>query len=230
MGYRKSINKIIISTIAMSIGSSANAICKPQDFFRNSYIAFNTSNPFYTKSNMDNKSGYKSDFSNFDLAIGKKITKSYRIETTLGQRNFKYNNSIDDLHEFLPITIVDRQKISIHSFMLNHYYDFANKSSKFTPYVMAGFGISKVKSKTITREFINHVVKSDLETTQIKPSNNFTYQLGFGVDMKLTKNTSLDFGVRHVNYGKINLSDDTIGRTQIKLQSNEILMGLKYQF
>jgi|GEM_PF-1636895 len=193
------------------------------------YIGINLAQSVNTTTNLEKKAGYKTTFPNFDFMLGIKITENYRLETSLGHRNFKYQNSAFYPDDDLPFTMRDNHKFSMHTLMLNHYYDFNTIENRFTPYVMAGAGISRAQAKTIYRDFITHT-GTDHEETRIKATNSFAYQIGFGVDIKLTKNTSVDTSIRHVNYGKIKMSDDTLNTNAIKLKSNEVIVGLKYHF
>ncbi len=221
---KKNISNLITFVAVASVISSASAdglAFSKQNNVDQIYFGFTTSHAFQTSAKSDaveKKSGYKSKLPNFDASIAKYITDSYRIEFAAGFRKFSYNNS-------LPQEISQSQDISIYRFMLNNYYDLTTINEKFTPYVMAGIGISHIKPGKF-----KEVYGSEGSTeVQIKynSATNLSYQFGLGMDVKLSENSSLDFGVRHVNYGSIKANDS---HHRIKLKSNEILAGIKFNF
>ena len=112
-------------------------------------------------------------------------------------------------------------ELTTQSLMLNGYYDFKNQT-KFTPYVSAGVGFTHVKNKQSTDDFST----SDSD-------NHFTWAAGLGVAYNITDSVALDASYRYVDAGKFKFTDtqdDEVTRTNMKISSNEYLLGIRYNF
>lgn len=96
------------------------------------------------------------------------------------------------------------------SYMLNLYADLA-PYSMFTPYVMAGIGMTN-----ITYEF-----RGFGGQPQKYEEDNFTWALGAGVSAKITNRFNVDFGYRFMNMGEIE---------KASVRAHEIYGGLRYVF
>jgi opacity protein-like surface antigen len=87
--------------------------------------------------------------------------------------------------------------------MFNAYYDF-NNASEFTPYVMAGFGVSRnsLELKTtanltaIDKEGKDEAVTQNLLTIKSKNKTSFAYQVGVGAAYEMSKDIHLDVGYK----------------------------------
>ncbi|MFK7761232.1 MAG: outer membrane protein [Candidatus Midichloriaceae bacterium] len=81
--------------------------------------------------------------------------------------------------------------------MANAYYDF-NNASDFTPYVMAGVGISrssiKIKSSVDYTSDKDAAVTQNFLTQKSKNLTSFTYKVGVGVGYEMAKDIHLDLG------------------------------------
>lgn len=200
---------------------------------KDTYFGFNLAQSVNTKKkDVSKENGYKSTLPSFDFTLGGKVTDNYRLEIAAGYRNFKYKYDYSNQDEDSRYSIQDHHTLSAYTLMLNHYYDFATINDKFTPYIMAGAGVSRPKSKNMNTHFIisnDYDSVTITEPTTIKASNSFAYQIGFGVDMKVAKNINMDFGIRHVEYGKVTMIEEDY-TTKARLKSNEVIVGLKYHF
>lgn len=112
-----------------------------------------------------------------------------------------------------------------HQLMLNGYYDFKN-TSKFTPYLSAGVGVTHLKNK----------VSFD-DVSETKSDDNFTWSVGAGVAYKVTPNVSLDLGYRYVDADEFEFSKtmtDEWGTQTFKstadLSSHDYTVGIRYNF
>ncbi len=123
-------------------------------------------------------------------------------------------------------------EIRSHQLMLNGYYDFKN-TSKFTPYLGAGIGLTHLKNKV--------KVTDDSQDLGTKSDTNFTWSVGAGVGYALTPNLSMDIGYRYVDAGNIEFSTSlpyTDGyytetasiKTKADLSSHDYTIGLRYSF
>ena len=119
-----------------------------------------------------------------------------------------------------------QNSLQSQSLMLNAYYDFRN-TSKFTPYVSAGAGVTHVKNK--------QTVTYDNSTTS-DSDNHFTWSAGAGIAYAVSQNVALDLSYKYVDAGKYEFNYPTRSnmitnnRTNVKLASNEYLLGVRYNF
>ncbi len=84
------------------------------------------------------------------------------------------------------------------SLMANAYYDFHN-SSEFTPYVMAGVGVSRSSieiSPSVSYTSGGKDVTQSYATQKSKNLTSFAYQVGLGVGYEMSKDIHLDVGYK----------------------------------
>lgn len=96
------------------------------------------------------------------------------------------------------------------SYMLNVYADLT-PYSMFTPYVMAGVGITNIKYEF--RSFGGQPMKYE--------EDNFTWAVGGGLSAKLTNRINLDVGYRFLNMGEIE---------KASVRAHEFYGGFRYVF
>lgn len=108
-----------------------------------------------------------------EIAFGHYFTKNVRSELTLGHSALSIKEDGDTL---------SRKSTSA---MANAYYDFKNESV-FTPYVMGGVGASYGK-------FSSQVDGGEKDTAT---KTSFVWQVGAGVDTKVSDNVKLGLGYR----------------------------------
>lgn len=134
------------------------------------------------------------------------------------------------LPEGFPGLLVN--ELRSQSLMLNGYYDFKN-TSKFTPYLGAGVGVTRIKNKqSLNPEFF---IESD---SQSDTSNTFTWSANVGVAYQVTENVALDLGYRYVDAGEIEFNTNNslfFGpnsdmKTTADLVSHDYSLGLRYNF
>ena len=120
-------------------------------------------------------------------------------------------------------------ELRTQSLMLNAYYDFKN-TSKFTPYVSAGAGVTRVKNKqTLNSEF------SEEGSLGSDTNNSFTWSAGAGVSYKVTENVALDLAYRYVDAGEIEFNhnaplENVNLKTTADLVSHDYSLGIRYNF
>ena len=168
---------------------------------------------------------------NLSLAVGYDFSTISDIDaraelayTYVGSKTYHFNQITDQ--SYVEETNATN-KIKSQSIMLNGYYDFKN-SSKFTPYVSAGLGMTRVKGT-----YYNDYNFEDGEVSD--SSTKFTWALGLGVAYNVWENVDLDLSYRYNNAGKFKFKGAPLGESDIsninyKLQSNEYLLGLRYNF
>ena len=169
----------------------------------------------------------KSSFSP-DITSGSEADTYKVIDNSDGSTRFEESDSYSYGSEPGYLT----NEIRSHQLMLNGYYDFKN-TSKFTPYLGAGIGLTHLKNKV--------KVTDDSEDLGTKSDTNFTWSVGAGVGYALTPNLSMDIGYRYVDAGNIEFSTSspyTDGdytetgsiKTKADLSSHDYTIGLRYSF
>lgn len=138
------------------------------------------------------------------------------------------NSQTIDVPNGTPSLFINELKSQ--SLMFNAYYDFKNVS-KFTPYLSAGAGVTRIKNKqTLNSEFPleNGFNLSDT-------SDTFTWSAGAGVAYKVTENVALDLGYHYVDAGEIefnnNLFQESVNlKSTADLVSHDYSLGIRYTF
>ena len=171
----------------------------------------------------------------FDFSKVSKVNARAELEYTYKDKaTFAPNissaifNGVDfsNLTEGFPSVLVN--ELRTQSLMLNGYYDFKNKS-KFTPYLSAGVGVSRIENKVS----INPEALGTSENITTDTNNNFTWTAGAGVAYKVTENVALDLAYRYVDAGETDVSQ-SIGGAKLKntadLVSHDYSLGVRYNF
>ena len=171
----------------------------------------------------------------FDFSKVSKVNARAELEYTYKDKaTFAPNissailNGVDfsNLTEGFPSFLVN--ELRTQSLMLNGYYDFKNKS-KFTPYLSAGVGVSRIENKVS----INPEALGTSENITTDTNNNFTWTAGAGVAYKVTENVALDLAYRYVDAGETDVSQ-SIGGIKLKntadLVSHDYSLGVRYNF
>ena len=110
-----------------------------------------------------------------------------------------------------------KAKVESQSLLANVYYDF-NTGTKFTPYIGAGIGGTKLKASL------------DGDSVDDK---TFTWQIGAGTAYALTENLSLDIGYRFINYGDFSETETDVNwweKDKVESKAHEIYAGIRYSF
>ena len=171
----------------------------------------------------------------FDFSKVSKVNARAELEYTYKDKaTFAPNissaifNGVDfsNLTEGFPSVLVN--ELRTQSLMLNGYYDFKNKS-KFTPYLSAGVGVSRIENKVS----INPEALGTSENITTDTNNNFTWTAGAGIAYKVTENVALDLAYRYVDAGETDVSKSFEG-TKLKntadLVSHDYSLGVRYNF
>ena len=121
-------------------------------------------------------------------------------------------------------------ELRTQSLMFNAYYDFKN-TSKFTPYVSAGAGVTRVKNTQTLNPQLSEETNLGLSDT----SNSFTWSAGAGVAYKVTENVALDLAYRYVDAGEIEFKnsvaqEDAKLKSTADLTSHDYSLGIRYNF
>ena len=144
-----------------------------------------------------------------------------------------FNGEEVQVPEGIPSFLVN--ELRTQSLMLNGYYDFKN-TSKFTPYLGAGVGVTRIKNKqSLNPEIPEFFIESD---SQSDTSNTFTWSANVGVAYQVTENVALDLGYRYVDAGEIEFNTNNsvfFGpnsdmKTTADLVSHDYSLGIRYNF
>lgn len=162
-------------------------------------------------SKLDNNDTYynkKLDGAEFyGFGAGYIFNKNIRADLTLtGRTDYKF--SYDGPYNGEAINA--NQNLNITTLMLNAYYNVPINDT-FSPYINAGLGIAKIKTKDYTSSYnLNEFLYSINSNTSYNPAWN----IGLGCQMKLNNNLSFDSFFRFIDFGKT--------KTQYKSMSNEV--------
>lgn len=141
------------------------------------------------------------------IAVGYDFANPMRLEAEYGwQKNdldrLSYNNLYGNF---------DQGDLKVQSFMLNGYYD-VDTGSPWSPFIGAGIGWAKV----------------DLSTPALPLGDNddvFAYQFMAGVAYAVNEQWSLD-----AQYRFFGTQDATIQGADFSTNSNDLLIGIRYNF
>ena len=143
----------------------------------------------------------------FTLAAGYDFVGPFRTEIEyLWQKN-----DVDTLRYKSQVGNFDQGDLKTQAFMLNGYYDI-DTGSAWTPFIGAGIGWAKL----------------DLSTPALPLGDNddvFAYQLMGGIAYNFNDKMSIDFQYRFMS-----TSDATIQGADFSLDSNDLIVGLRYNF
>lgn len=147
-------------------------------------------------------------------AVGYGFGNGLRGELELGHRVGKVSG-IDNA------TGVSSGRIDVSSLMTNVLYDFANESS-FVPYVGAGIGGARVRSKDVGPDQGNATVSGS--------ANVFAYQGILGLDYRIGDNTALGASYRYFATQSASIGSSAGDSASIPYRDHSIMIGMRYAF
>ncbi len=184
----------------------------------------------------------------FDAGLGYQFNKYLRSDIVMAIRN---NYELESHSEGAELPITDGNigysDIKALTTMFNMYFDYPC-GNIFIPNITAGIGLGAIKygDVYIFNEPLGHI---PVGFQKGATNYNFVWQVGLGVLTKLTNKLSLDIGYHYIDFGKL---ESGLGMTLIKskawpylnkrieylannknstkLQANEFLIGLRYDF
>jgi len=236
---KKLTNVFIISAVIASSAPVSEA-----GFLDNTYLAIGAG------ASMPNKvQGYEGDENNpgQQISVSRKLKNSevYRVAVGKGFNAFrgeveftyrKFNHKLID-----PTTPDLRSQYGIKSasYFLNGYYDFANYSKVFVPYVGAGVGVSR---NSLSDEKTYYLEELQVYTPGIT-QNSFAWNVGLGTMIHLNQNIAFDLSYKYTDLGKIIGNKDmlsvlnasvpmtplTVPNVQGRLRSNNITASVVFK-
>ena len=203
--------KIVISLATLTVLTAPISSMAADDSF---YLKANVGIGMVLDTDIDNiqnsgetaKITYDSGFVG-SLAAGYDFANPLRMEVELlRQKNdlelTSYNNGYGSFND---------GDLKTHSLMVNGFYD-VDTGSSWTPFVGAGIGMSKLD--------INDPGFQESDSDEV-----FTYQLIGGVAYAVNEDWSID-----AQYRFMGTSDATIDDTDFDANSNNLMIGLRYNF
>lgn len=203
--------KIVISLATLTVLTAPISSMAADDSF---YLKANVGIGMVLDTDIDNiqnsgetaKITYDSGFVG-SLAAGYDFANPLRMEVELlRQKNdlelTSYNNVYGSFND---------GDLKTHSLMVNGFYD-VDTGSSWTPFVGAGIGMSKLD--------INDPGFQESDSDEV-----FTYQLIGGVAYAVNEDWSID-----AQYRFMGTSDATIDDTDFDANSNNLMIGLRYNF
>ncbi|WP_136798794.1 outer membrane protein [Desulfosediminicola ganghwensis] len=173
--------------------------------------------------------GYDTGWSGL-AAVGYEFEK-IRLEAEIGYQN----NGLDSLNVVafgdgsdgpdvpdgsIPLT----GDLNLLTMMVNGYYSFDN-SSKFTPYISAGFGFAYVELKDLYAETM------DEDQSKLNFYDTvFAYQFGAGVEYGISEQLFLDLRYRYFATSDIALDFGRSDTVDMEFASHNLYAGVRYLF
>lgn len=171
----------------------------------------------------NNKSKYETVYPSIYAAVGYDFSAISPIDARVElEYNYKDKTDFNPTLANKSLTRINNELTS-QSLMLNGYYDIKN-ATKFTPYVNAGIGLTHLKNEQTLQDHTRSSSDSD---------NHFTWSAGVGVAYAVSQNVALDLSYRYVDAGKFSFNNTLAldkTETDVKLKSNEYLLGVRYNF
>jgi opacity protein-like surface antigen len=176
-----------------------------------------TSNTRLTDDDLDNyvvNSQYDAGYA-AGLAVGYQFSERFRVEMEAFYQENTLNFTLNDTAGSPVITVASERMRA--AFLLNGYYDFKN-TTLFTPYITAGIGA-------------NHV---EFKADEVGTTGNIldvAYQVGAGVNCKITDRLSLD-----VKYRYFSGADPQLHRTDgstlslFEVGDHQVMFGVRMTF
>lgn len=155
--------------------------------------------------------GEKRTFAKKDWVGGASVAAGLKMCAFRTELEFNQSLSAKDNYNGL------RTKQSYQSYMLNGYFDVPT-GTNFHPYVGAGIGVARVKTRLSEDDFVDK-----------NRSTNLAWQAGGGLGYNLTRNWTLDVGYRYVNNGHNKWKLEG-GKVKANTEEHQITAGVRYTF
>lgn len=154
----------------------------------------------------------KKNFFNGSISIGYQLNSLFRSELEfLSPHSQHYQNRINHLEGDSD------QKVKTQRLMWNTYLS-TPLGDALSFYGMIGVGFAQVT-----------ISASSLERVYVKNrQHNFAWNIGLGFSYQPFDNTYIDFGIRHVNLGKVRGAPINSAKLKGKIVSNEVILGVRY--
>ncbi len=168
----------------------------------------------YTDFNVNNKDDSAADQAKIELASGWHMSGAlgYKYGYFRVEGEYIYRDKSDDEYSYGTPGAGHKTILESDSFMANAYLDVM-PNYWISPYFTAGIGLTRLDLETY--DFPGVV---DKETDS---ADNFTWQVGAGLSLRLNRCLNLDAGYRYIDMGEIDDAD---------INAHEWYGGLRYTF
>ena len=219
--------KILLTTIAVAAFAQGASALEAGKMYMRADLGYNFSSPklgdkiatgkdktdgIFQKTSQSNRlKGFAGDIG-FGYALSDSIRTDVTLNMSQGKKTLKdvtlsnASYSDKDGKSYVAAGTADAKlltsKVSLKEkklgLMANAYYDF-NNASEFTPYVMAGVGVSRGSLEAKNSGYETGTtgdLKTASETIKSKNSTSIAYQVGVGVGYEMSKDIFLDVGYK----------------------------------
>ena len=201
--------KIYLTTAsALVLSMVAAAAAEARDGF---YIAARGG---YTDFNVNNKDDSMPDAPKVELDSGWHISGAigYKLGYFRVEGEYIYRDDSDDEYTYNTPGAGHKTILESDSFMANAYLDIM-PNYWISPYITGGIGLSRLDLETYDFPGV-----TERETDS---ADNFTWQIGAGLSLRINRCLNLDAGYRYIDMGEIDDSD---------INAHEWYGGLRYTF
>lgn len=174
----------------------------------------------------------------YDFSQHYNINVRAEFEYTYRDTNKFYETTVRNSYNYSVPPNIDH-KFKSQSLMFNGYYDFKN-SSKFTPYIGVGVGITKLKK--ITSYFFNPAAGFPSDPILNSETDNlFTWSAGAGLAYAINNNVNLDLSYKYIHTNNYEFSSHLPNSGYLtgtpsdnkltgKMSSQDYSLGIRYNF
>lgn len=193
---------------ALVLTMAAAATAEARDGF---YIAARGG---YTDFNVNNKEDSVSTSAKVELGSGWHMSGAlgYKYGYFRVEGEYIYRDDSDDTYSYATPGAGHKTILESDSFMANAYLDIM-PNYWISPYITGGIGLTRLDLETY--DFPGVV---DKETDS---ADNFTWQIGAGLSLRINRCLNLDAGYRYIDMGEIDDAD---------INAHEWYGGLRYTF
>lgn len=195
---------------ALVLTMAAAATAEARDGF---YIAARGG---YTDFNVNSKKDSAADKAKVELGSGWHMSGAlgYKYGYFRVEGEYIYRDDSDDTYEYT--STAHKTILESDSFMANAYLDIM-PNYWISPYITGGIGLTRLDLETYDIP-VGGGLKSEEEKNS---ADNFTWQVGAGLSLRINRCLNLDAGYRYIDMGEIDDAD---------INAHEWYGGLRYTF
>ncbi|EMA4783578.1 porin family protein [Providencia rettgeri] len=160
----------------------------------------------------------------FDIPVRAELDITARDDMT---NTYNIQNRVrNGIHQTRDI----KNQVKLNTVMVNAYYDFYN-ATQFTPYITAGVGLASIDLKTTRTDARNSNITQ--QASHSHTSNNVAWSVGAGVNYAVNENVDLGLSYRYLDAGRAemtNAAGEGNNTSKVNVKSNDIMLGITYQF
>ncbi|WP_158966729.1 outer membrane protein [Paraglaciecola sp. L3A3] len=172
------------------------------------------------------------------IGVGYVINQQFRVEARLGYRESSFDQQQFGTGEREGEEYILDGEIESTTLTIEAFYDFVNNSA-FTPYIKAGLGIAdnsysaKLGGAGVAGfDAFDGAADGFYDAYADDDSTEFSWNLGLGVNYKITDNTGIYAEYQYTSLGEVMTGQDsfTDGFMIDDLATNELSIGIRANF